>query len=305
MILRKNFVFINILIFLLSAVLFTSCSFNSIYLQPDKIPAQAKKASYRDGSDSISVYFNGPTHQPLFIKNRKDTLFEKFTVESMLFKSSENQLLNGWFIKPKNLKPKATIIVFHGNAGCLLSQFQFTVPLVERGLQVFIFDYSGFGFSEGKATRKNVLADGLAALDFVKTIPEVSATKLVIYGQSLGGHLSAVVGTKRQSEIDALVIEGAFSSHDDIAAKSAGFFGRLIVKELYSAKKAIRDFHKPLLVIHSTEDATVPFYMGKTIYENGNEPKSFYEIKGKHIMGPILYGDSIASKINQMLKLNQ
>ncbi|MBK9423616.1 MAG: hypothetical protein IPN54_05745 [Bacteroidetes bacterium] len=52
----------------------------------------------------------------------------------------------------------------------------------------------------------------------------MKGTKLVIYGQSLGGHLAAVVAQQRQDDIDALVIEGAFSSHKDIASKRQVFW---------------------------------------------------------------------------------
>lgn len=290
--------------YIIVCLLITSCSFNGIFLQPDPIPSQIKKATIKDGTDSTVVYFNGENHQPVFVKNRTDTLDKEFTIESVVFKSTSGNNLNGWFIKPMNKTPHITLLAFHGNAGCLLSQYQFMIPLVQKGFQIFIFDYSGFGFSEGHATRKNVLLDGLSSLDYLLSRPEVKETKLVIYGQSLGGHLSAVVANQRQNDIDGLVIEGAFSSHDDIAANSAGFIGRLLVKEMYSGKKSIKGYKKPLLVIHSTEDKTVPFSNGKTIFENANEPKEFYEIKGSHIYGPILYPDEIANKITNMFKKN-
>lgn len=205
-------------------------------------------------------------------------------------------------LKPKNVTPTITLIHFHGNAGFLLSQYQAMTPLLKYGFQIFVFDYSGFGFSEGKATRTNVLIDGNSALTYVKSRDDIKNTKLVIYGQSLGGHLSAVVAQKRQTEIDGLVIEGAFSSHKDIAAKTAGIFGRMFVSEKYSAYKAIQEFEKPVLVIHSTEDETTPFEMGQKIFNNANEPKEFYEIKGCHICGPDFYADSISLKIQNMLK---
>ena len=167
--------------------------------------------------------------------------------------------------------------------------------------QVFIFDYSGFGFSEGKATRKQVLSDANAALNYIKGREDVKGTKLVIYGQSLGGHLSAVVAAQRQEEIDGLVIEGAFSSHKDIAAENAGFFGRLLVCEQYSASESIRNYKKPVLIIHSTEDDIIPFEMGKKLFDNANNPKEFYEIKHCHMCGPDFYAESIAQKIKKMV----
>jgi pimeloyl-ACP methyl ester carboxylesterase len=290
----------KILIFV--AILFlTSCSFNSIYLYPTKIPGLARKLTLRSATDSTIAFFTGDNYQPVFLKNGIDTVNLPYTIESVVFTSSNGNKLNGWMLKPKDITPTITILHLHGNAGCLLTQYRAMTPLLQYGFQIFLFDYSGFGYSEGKATRKNVLFDANSALDYLKSRPDITGTKLVIYGQSLGGHLSAVVAAQRQADIDALVIEGAFSSHDDIAATKAGFIGRMIVSEKYAAYKSIRTYKKPVLVIHSTEDDIIPFKQGQKIYANANPPKDFYEIKGCHMCGPQLYPEQIESKIKNML----
>lgn len=290
---------------LLFIAFLTSCSFNKLFLQPTKVPVDAKRIVVNSATDSTIVSFSADIHQPIFIKNDTDTIDFDFTIESVVFESLNGNKLNGWVIKPKDKVPTITLVHFHGNAGFLVSQYQAVTPLIKYGFQIFVFDYSGFGFSEGKATRKNVLIDANSALDYVKSRPDMKDTKLIIYGQSLGGHLSAVVAEQRQADIDGLVIEGAFSSHKDIAAKSAGFIGRMFVSEKYSAFKSIKNFTKPVLVIHSTEDQVIPFEMGQKLFENANEPKEFYEIKGCHICGPRFYADSISQKIKNMISTNQ
>jgi fermentation-respiration switch protein FrsA (DUF1100 family) len=260
-----------------------------------------------DHKDTFVIAFNGNNYQPVFIKNKKDTLNFDFSIESVVFTSSNGHKLNGWFLKPKNSIPTTTLLHFHGNAGSVLSQYRGLSPLVKNNFQVFVFDYSGFGFSEGKATRKNVLTDALSALDYVKSRADVANTRLVIYGQSLGGHLSAVVAAKREKDIDALVIEGAFSSHPDIAAVFArklfllGCVGRVFTKCGYSAKRSIQQYHKPVLIIHSTEDEVIPFSQGQKLFAKANQPKEFYEIKKCHICGPTFYPNEISGKINKML----
>lgn len=271
-----------------------------MFLQPTKIPPTTKKITMKTTVDTTVVFFSARAHQPTFVKH-KDTLNFDFTIESVVYQSANGDTLNGWFLKPKNQNPNITILHFHGNAGCLLSQYQAMTPLLKYGFQIFIFDYSGFGFSSGKATKKNVFTDALSTLDYLKKRDDVKNTKLVIYGQSLGGHLSAVVGTQRQVDIDGLVIEGAFSSHKDIAAHILPVLGRILVKQDYCAKKSIKNFHKPLLVIHSSEDETIPFRMGKKIFDNANHQKKFYEIKKPHICGPEFYSDSISNKVKRML----
>lgn len=292
---------------ILTVLILTACSLNKIYLHPTKMPpisADKEKVTITSKSeiDTTIVEFKTKTLQPTFLTNKLDTINLDYTVESVVFKSSNGNNLNGWLLKPKNVDPTITLLHFHGNAGFLLSQYKAMTPLLKYGFQAFVFDYSGFGFSEGKATRKNVLLDGNTALSYVKSRDDVKNTKVIIYGQSLGGHLSAVVAQQRQTEIDGLVIEGAFSSHKDIAVDKAGFLGRIFVSEKYSACKSIQGYKKPVLVIHSTEDETIPFEMGQKIYANANEPKEFYEIKHCHICGPAFYADSISYKIKNMIK---
>lgn len=279
----------------------TACGFNRTYLHPTTIPINAKGATLSSKWDTTRVQFQGDIRQPVFYSGKGDTLKRDFTVESTWFTTSGGHKLNGWMIRPTGMKPDITLLHFHGNAGCLLSQYQALVPLVEKGFQVFAFDYSGFGMSEGEATREQVLLDGRAAVDYVRSRPDVNGTRLVLYGQSLGGHLAAVVGPEKSTSLDALVIEGAFSSHDDIAAEKMGFIGRLLVREQYSGKAAIGQWTKRLLVIHSTEDEVIPFRLGRELFDHAHEPKSFFEIRHPHICGPEFYADEIAQRIRAMV----
>jgi uncharacterized protein len=282
--------------------LMTSCSFNKKFLQPTKIPVASKGIGMVVNGDTIKVKFLGENHQPTFIKGGKEITDLNYTIESVVFKSSNGNKLNGWFLKPKNVAPTMTLLHLHGNAGFMINQYQAIVPLLKNGFQIFMFDYSGFGFSEGEATRENVLPDALSALDYLKERPEVKNTKVVLYGQSYGGFLSATVASQREKDIDGAVIEGGFSSYKDIAAKTIPVLGRVLTKQGYSATASIKNYHKPLLVIHSTEDKVVPFALGKKIFDNANSPKEFFEIKHQHIYGPVFYEKEISTKIKSMFK---
>ncbi len=292
----------TLLLLLVPFILFTSCSFNKVFLQPTKIPATEKSVTIKNGKDTTVVVFLPGSHQPVFLKNGKDTIQFDFTVESVVFKSANGNLLNGWFLKPKDKPAILTILHLHGNAANVLNQCGAMIPFMKYGFQALVLDYSGYGFSEGKSTKKNVLTDALSALDYVNSREDVKDKPLLIYGQSLGGHLSAVVAAKREKDIDGLIVEGAFSSHKDIAAHTVPVIGRIFVKKDYCAKCSIKKYHKPLLVIHSTEDKVIPFYMGQRIFSAANEPKEFYEIKKCHICGPAYYPEEISQKIKAMVK---
>jgi len=283
------------------SLLTTSCSFNKIFLVPTKIPSKVKKVTLSTPTDTTIVTFSGDVHQPNLTIKGKESIDLGYSIESVMFKSTDGNQLNGWLLKPKNVTPTITLLHLHGNGGSLLNQYQAISPLLKKGFQVFTFDYSGFGFSEGEATRENVLSDALSALDYLKTREEAKNTKLVLYGQSYGGYLAAIVASQREKDFDGLVIEGGFSSYKDVAAKRIPIIGRIITKQGYSAITSIKYYHKPVLVIHSTEDEVIPFSLGKKIFDNANSPKEFYEIKNKHIYGPIFYTDEISTKIKNLI----
>ncbi|RYM31358.1 alpha/beta fold hydrolase [Brumimicrobium glaciale] len=283
-------------------LLLSSCSFDSMFLYPTQIPAEAKNLTINTPTDTTIIYIDFINFQPTFRRPNNDIIDLSYTIESVKFESDNGNMLNGWMIKSKTQKAETTLLHFHGNAGFIIEQYRALSPLLDYGFQIFIIDYSGFGFSEGKATRKNVLMDGNSALKHLVSRPDIKNTNLVIYGQSLGGHLAAVVGEQNQDLVDGIVIEGAFSSHKDIGKETAGFFGKLFVQEQYSALESIQNFHKPVLIIHSSEDDVIPIALGRKIYDHANEPKEFYEIDGCHICGPRLYHEEIAEKIQKMIK---
>jgi uncharacterized protein len=294
-------------ILILSFCILTSCAYNKQFLKPSKYNDKTKFIiANKTKTDSLVVNYNGTPYQPIFLKNGKDTMEQNYTIESVIFKNDKGINLNGWMIKSKNVGIiKNTVLHFHGNTGSLLGQYSAIKPLVDKNMQVFVFDYSGFGFSEGQATRANLLTDGIAALNYLKTRPDVKNTKMVLYGQSYGGHLAVCVASKAQNNFDLLVAEGAFSNHKDLSALGANpfiaFMSRIFVKEIYSGTKLINRVNKPVLIIHSTEDKVIPFKMGEKLFQNSNEPKQFLKVKGQHLDATKNNLDEVATTINKML----
>lgn len=283
-------------------LLLSSCSFNKQFLHPYKIPAQAEriKVVNKKEKDTLLIRLER-NKQPVFTNLQYDTLELGYHVEGVFFENPDKNKLYGWMMSPDSAWNGMTILFFHGNAGNIFTQYTEIVPLINQGFKVFLFDYSGFGFSEGKATRANILQDAHSALSYVENRKELNTGKLILYGQSLGGHLALVVAAQEQNRIDGVVTEGAFSSHRDIAAKRSGFIGRLLVAEKYSGLKAVQIYKKPLLVIHSTKDEVVPFKMGQKLFNHANEPKYLYAVDKCHTCAPLFYADSISTKIIRML----
>jgi uncharacterized protein len=293
---------------LFTLTLLTSCAYNNKFLAPAKYNNQTRAVTtVKTKTDSIIVSYKGSApYPPTFLQNGTDTIRTDYTTEAVMFSSSNGNTLNGWMLKPKSGTPTATLLNLHGNGGSILGQHVYIKAMLTQGFQIFVFDYSGYGFSNGEATRVNLLTDGIAAVDYLRTREDVKNTKLVLFGQSFGGHLAACVAAKREASIDALVIEGGFSNHKDLASDGAkpfiAFMSRIFVKEIYAATDYIQKYHKPLLLIHSSEDKIIPFKMGQKVFTKANEPKELFEIKGSHLEGTSKYTKEIADKIKAMIK---
>jgi alpha-beta hydrolase superfamily lysophospholipase len=290
------------LFLLLFVIVLTSCSLNKIFLHPYVLHTTDDFSTYVEEVDDTLTMTFSENCVPIVVNSKGKTPNLSYSLENIFFPNSKGDSLNAWLFTPKENFNGQTIYFLHGNAGHLVYQFNFATPFVNAGYQVFIQDYSGFGFSGGKATRKNVYQDGQDGFDYLLSREDVKYDKLLIYGQSLGGHLASVIATDNQDKIDALVIEGAFSSHKDIAAGSVPVLGRIFTREIYSAEKSLPNFHKPILIIHSTEDTRIPYSHGERLLEVANEPKELYTIKEKHIRGPIYYADSIVAKMKRLVE---
>lgn len=267
----------NILISLSVIVTISSCSTSAFFYAPEK-----KFAYYPD----TSIY----------------------KVEEINFKTGNGKILNGWFLKPKTAEIKATILQLHGNGGNISYQYQFAEPLVKAGYQVMVFDYEGYGKSSGSASQEKVLDDATCALKYIRQREDVKNSKLILFGQSLGGHLSCVVAAQNNNLINALVVEGAFTGHERMAifvGKELGapkWLTKMLVQSKYDAIEYIDKVTVPKLIIHSSEDATCPFFMGKELYEKASGIKEFWEIKGGHLQASHLYAKELVEHFDKLLQ---
>ncbi len=193
--------------------------------------------------------------------------------EAVDFNSADGTKLHGWFI-PANAaaaieqrREHPTILHVHGNAGNIVSHAWFTEHLPRAGFNVFIFDFRGYGQSEGSATRREgLIADTHAAIDHLLSRADVDPKRLGVYGQSLGGAIALNVMADR-SEIRAAVLESAFTSWREVAASALGGDPPLFLGS-WMAAVCIRDTHRPIdamaridrpsLLLHGDADSIVP-----------------------------------------------
>ena len=228
--------------------------------------------------------------------------------EEVYLKNKDSVKLNAVYLEPKG-EVKGAVLLIHGNGGNVSGWINSIEPLTKAGYRTLVFDYQGYGKSEGKPTHKNVVTDSELFLNYLISRKSSKDEKLVIWGVSLGGNLSVNIAYRNQDKVNALIDEAGFSSHSDIGAEFMPWIlkpiARLTVKSPYKSKDIISELKMPVLIIHSTEDEVVPFKMGKEVFENANEPKEFWQIKGKHCYAIRDYETQFIQKLDSLVSIHK
>ena len=199
--------------------------------------------------------------------------------EEVTFDSLDGTQLSGWFLPAKGKQARGTVVLFHGNGANISNHVAGIRWLPHQGFSVFLFDYRGYGISKGQPSRRGLVEDGAAAINYVRGRKDVDKTKLLIYGQSLGGALAfnslALAGTEG---VRALVVEGAFASYKEVVRLIMSNTWFLWTFQYPVAYLGFSDgdhplevmdqlSQVPLLVIHGEMDNTVPLEAGKQLFE--------------------------------------
>ena len=202
--------------------------------------------------------------------------------ETVRFRSEDGVNLSGWYVPAPNAYK--TILFCHGNGGNISHRIE-TLKIFHRlGLSTFLFDYRGFGESEGSPDEEGTYRDAEAAWKYLTETLHISPSQIIIVGRSLGGPIAANLAQSRQSK--GLIIESSFTSAPDIGRKFFPFLPvKLIARFYYSTDKYLKEVKCPILVVHSSNDDLIPFEHGKSLFESAPEPKQFLEISGSHNNG--------------------
>jgi fermentation-respiration switch protein FrsA (DUF1100 family) len=168
----------------------------------------------------------------------------------------------------------------HGNAGNISHRLE-NLRLLhdELGVAVFIFDYRGYGRSEGSPSEEGTYRDAEGAVDYVLSRPDVQPERTFYFGRSLGAAVAVELATRRPPF--ALILESPLPSIAELARHHYPFLPvRGLLRTKYDSLSKIARVRVPLLVLHGDQDEVIPFEAGKKLFEAANEPKRFYTIRG-------------------------
>jgi len=191
--------------------------------------------------------------------------------EPINFKGSDGTHLFGWFIPAK--KSKTTLLFMHGNAGNISHRLDSIKLFNSLGLNVFIFDYRGYGKSEGTAGEQNTYDDAKSAWNYLLKNKRVKAEDIIIFGRSLGGAIATNLGHTLKPK--GIILESTFTSVKDFSSDVYPFLPKFLIHFNYETTKYLKDINYPVLVIHSEDDDIIPFKHGEAVFKSTNEPKTF------------------------------
>jgi fermentation-respiration switch protein FrsA (DUF1100 family) len=219
--------------------------------------------------------------------------------EDVVFKSADGLKLSGWYIPAKN--SKLTVLFCHGNGGNMMHRLDSIDIFHGLGLNCFIFDYRGYGESQGKPSEEGTHLDAEAAYKWLTEEKKTPADNVIIFGRSLGGSIAAQLATKVKA--GALIIESTFTSYVDMGKKFYPYMPvRWFARFSYRTIDFVKDVHCPVMLIYSRNDELVPFEFGSELYEAANEPKEFVEIFGNHNDGFLVSGEIYKEAWTEWLK---
>jgi len=199
--------------------------------------------------------------------------------EEVALSTEDGVRLHGWYLPHKDAQ--RVLLFFHGNGGNISHRGDSLAIFHRLGFNVFIFDYRGYGQSDGSPGEEGLHKDAKAAWQYLTVQRGFVAKDIVIFGRSLGGAIASRLATEVQP--GALILESTFSSSRDMAHALFPLLSRILVMRYdFKTSTYIKQVRCPVMVVHSPDDDIIPFYLGQKVYEAANQPKFFTTIRGDH-----------------------
>jgi fermentation-respiration switch protein FrsA (DUF1100 family) len=222
--------------------------------------------------------------------------------EEHYFATPDGVRLHGWCFRARGRAPAPLLVYFHGNAGNVTLRAPAAIELAMQGIDVFVFDYRGFGRSEGHASESVLRVDSLAAYDYAISRFKGYEGRVALYGESIGGAYAAWVASQR--DVRCVVVESSFPS---LAAEVNAIYRPLpmgiFVPLSLPVLRWLDAAGRPVLVAHGRRDEVVPFEVGMRLYDRLRVPKEvFVSETAGHCEVPAVEGRRYAEAVARFIE---
>ena len=190
--------------------------------------------------------------------------------------------LHAWVMRGSASAP--WVLHCHGNAGNLSYHLQSLRPLVRMGCSVLMFDYRGYGKSEGAPSEEGLYRDAEAAWRYLTEQRHVDPAGIVVYGESLGGGVASWLASRHTPR--ALVLQSTFTSVPDMGRLLYPWLPiRLLCRHRFASVERVASIACPTLHLHDPRDEVIPYRVGRRLYEvsaSSSYPRRWLDITGGH-----------------------
>ena len=233
--------------------------------------------------------------------NRGDWHPAGLDFEDVWFTSADGTKLHGWFVERP--QAKRAILYCHGNGENVGMNADVVAQLSDSlDASVFIFDYRGYGHSEGTPTEAGCIADGLAAEQWLAQRIGKQPGEIVVMGRSIGGSIATAIAAEQGAQ--ALVLVNAFSRMTDVAADHYPWLPvRLMMKNRYDSVVRIRNYSGPVFQSHGGADWIVPIGFAHELFAAApTSQKRFLEFpdRGHNDPEPASYFRQLADFLDEV-----
>jgi fermentation-respiration switch protein FrsA (DUF1100 family) len=223
--------------------------------------------------------------------------------EEVTFQAGDQTQLHAWFFPAPANSPRGQLVALfcHGNAGNISHRLKYYDTLLQTGLNVFAFDYRGYGRSKGKPGEEGTYLDALAACQWLVQKGFLS-TNIIAYGESLGGAVATELALRQA--LGGVVLQSTFTSIPDIGAEVFPWLPvRWIATIRYDTRNKLSRLTIPALIMHSRSDRFIRFHHAERNFAAAREPKLFWEIAGDHNEQPDANPEQFREGIEKFLTL--
>lgn len=194
--------------------------------------------------------------------------------EDVALTTPDGERIVGWYKAPE--PGKALMLYFHGNGGSLWNRRFRAKLLTEDGRGLLLVSYRGYSGSTGTPSETGLRSDARTAYDWLAL--RYPASRIVLYGESLGSGVAVRLATERR--VAGIILDAPFTSTADVAGHHFWYLPVWLMRDQYRSVDLVKDLTVPLLVLHGERDGVVPIGLGERLFGAAPEPKRFVRIAG-------------------------
>ncbi len=218
--------------------------------------------------------------------------------DDLLIPTSDGLSLGAWYVPSP--KARGTILFCHGNAGNISHRLIELKLLNAMGFNVLMFDYRGYGQSEGRPSEEGTYLDAEAAWRYLVDVLEEKPERIVLFGRSLGGAVAIELATRHTPA--ALVVESTFTRLADVGSVHYSWLPvRFLLRHRYDSISRVGSIACPKLFSHGDNDQLIPIELGRKLFDAASSPKRLITTPGGHNNGGFTYSTRSAADLEEFL----